>query len=90
MKVKEQAASQYVFLTELAAQLKVGDDTLRRKATALGIPFVKERSPRANNVLTRAIRIEDVKRLAAEFKNIGGPERHVLSPDEISKLMEEA
>ena len=91
MNAKEETTSSYVFVGDLAALLRVRPETIRRQARGIGVAFATIRNANANNTLCRAVTATDAKRIIAAIREGGYvTDAKVLSPDEISKLMEEA
>ena len=91
MKAKDETASSYIFITDLAAFLRVRSETIRRQARGIGVTLATIRNANANNTLCRAVTAPDAKRIIAAIRKDGYiTDARVLTPDEISKLMEEA
>ena len=84
-------AEAYVMLEDIADHFGVQTATVKKRATGLGVTLAKVRKPDAKNAYCSAVTAEDARRIGETFlasNLITGA--HVLSPDEISKLMEEA
>jgi len=91
MKAKDETASSYVMLEDVAKHFGVQTATVRKRAADLGINVAKIRNVDAKNAYCAAVTVADAIRIRETFRTsklITGA--HVLTPDEISKLMEEA
>lgn len=86
---KEETANSYVLLEDIADKFGVQVATVKKRADGLGIKLFKTRKPEAKNAYCAAVTAEDFLRIAETFRTsnliIGA---HVLTTDEISKLME--
>jgi len=90
MDAKEETASSYIFIGDLAALLRVRPETIRRQARGIGVTFSTLRNPNANNTICRAVTAADAKRIIAAIREGGYvTDARVLTPAEISKLLEE-
>ena len=90
MKAKDETASSYVFVADLATLLRVRSETIRRQARGIGVDFATLRNPNANNTLCRAVTATDAKRIISAIREAGYvTDATILTPDELSKLMEE-
>jgi len=90
MKSKDETASSYVMLEDIAKHFGVQTATVRKRAADLGVNVAKIRNVDAKNAYCAAVTVADAIRIKETFRTsklITGA--HVLSPDEISKLMEE-
>jgi hypothetical protein len=89
MKAKDETAHSYVFISDLATLLRVQPETVRRQARGIGVTFATLRNPNANNTLCRAVTATDAKRIIAAIREGGYvTDAKVMTPDELSKLME--
>jgi hypothetical protein len=91
MNAKDETASSYVMLEDIAKHFGVQTATVRKRADGLGIEVKTLRNAEKKNAYCAAVTVADAIRIRETFrlsKLITGA--HVLSPNEISKLMEEA
>ena len=91
MDAKDETASSYVMLSDLADHIGVQSATVKLRAGRMGIKVVKIRKPESKNAYCAAVTADEARRIKVAFdaENIVTNAR-VLGPDEISKLMEEA
>jgi len=81
----------YVMLEDIADHFGVQTATVKKRATGLGVTLAKVRKPDAKNAYCSAVTAEDARRIGETFlasNLITGA--HVLTPSEISRLMEES
>jgi hypothetical protein len=90
MKAKDETASSYVMLEDIAKHFGVQTATVRKRAADLGANVAKIRNVDAKNAYCAAVTVADALRIRETFRTsklITGA--HVLTPDEIKNLMEE-